>query len=460
MSASHGPGAGPRLRLPPGLQTGLGGPRGARAPRAPGGVAALAPVVLLLGVPLVVAALRQASCATDGWSGRAPIWRQCASPLLAAVAEDGGHRGVLAYLTGGAPDLDAPVLQGTTTALLATLAPGTAIAEQRWVLVLWLVAAAVLLAGLVVVVGTVRGTAAADPVALALSPVLALAVLLSADLVPVALATTAVWAWTRRRPEVAGALAGVAVLGGRPALVVLLALALTPPPGVRDATRRLLVAAGAALLLVVGPLAALDLGLLVRPLQAWWTTGAGPGSPLFLPSLARHPLGTSSAAVVSLLGLLLAAGLVLVLAGRRPRPATADLALLGLVVVLLTGTSFPVASALWLLPFVALVGIRWRDHLVWAGAEAAHLAAFFGWAASQSDLARGLPPAWYATVLALRLLAVGRLGWVVWARASWIGPEPPQAGTLERLPSVRPVDDARGGEGDMHTLLSRKDRDR
>lgn len=432
------------MRLPEGLLTALGGPRGARARSRAADAGRLAPVVLLLGLPLVVAALRQASCADHGWEGRAPVWRQCASPLLASLVEDDAGRGVWAYLTGAVP-LDLPVLRGVVATGLATLAPGAGIGEQRWVLVLWTLLAAVVLAGLVVAVGTVRGAPDADPVALALSPVLALSVLLSTDLVPVALAVVAVWAWARHRPELAGVLLGLAVLGGPQALLVLLALAVVPPPGVPRAVRRLLTSVAVTTLLVVGPVAALDLGTLVRPLRAWWTGGAGPGSLLFVPELALHPLGPGAVAAISVLGLLLAAALVVVLAARRPAPPVAGVALVGLVAALVTAPSAPVTAALWLVPFVALAGVPWRDHLVWAGAEAVHLVAWYGWVSAQTDTAHGLPAGWYATALTLRVLAVTRLGWVVWARASW--GDPPRAGTLQRLPIVRPVDEARGAVG-------------
>ena len=116
----------------------------------------------------------------------------------------------------------------------------------------------------------------------------------------------------------------------------------------------------------------------------------------------------------------------------------------GLVLLLATGTAFPVHAALWLVPFLALAGVSWRDHLLWAGAEAVHAAALFGWLAAAEDPTHGLPAGWYATALALRLLALGRLAWVVWARASW-GPSTP-AGSLVRLPS-EPVDHARADGG-------------
>ncbi|KRE63597.1 hypothetical protein ASG78_01495 [Nostocoides sp. Soil756] len=437
-------GPGPRARLPEGLLTALGGPRGSRARRPSWRFGVPAPLVLLLALPLGVAALRQASCAAHGWAGRAPLWRQCASPMMSAVGVD-GPQGLLAYLTGRV-GVELPLPQGFVTSALVTLAPGSGLQQQRGVLVLWAVVAAVLSAGLVVAVATVRDTPRADAVAVALSPVLAVSVLLSVQLVPVALAAGGLWAWQRRRPELAGALLGVAVLSGRPAVAVLLAMALVPPPGVADAVRRLLRAAGTALLLVVGPVAAIDLGLVLRPLSAWWGGGAGAGSPWFVPELARHPLGPATVAVLSLLGLALAAGLVVVLSTRRPRPAAADLALLGVVVVLLTGASFRPADAVWLVPFVALAGVRWRDHLVWAGAEATHAVALYTWLDAATDPAKGLPAGWYAAALSLRLMAVGRLAWVVWARASWEGPPP--AGTLARLPPERPVDRSRVAVGD------------
>lgn len=437
--------SGPRVRYPQGILTAIGGPRGARA--RPAGRrparARLAPVVLLLGLPLLVAALRQSACAAGGWSGPEPVWRQCAAPLYSSLGDAGAGRGLLAYLAGDVP-LEVPVVPAAVTTLLASLAPGQGLTQQRGVLVLWALLAAVVLAVLVVLVGTVRGTPGADPVALALSPVLALSVLLSTDLVPAALATAAVWAWSRRRPGLAGALAGLAVLGGRPALVVLLAMAVLPPAGVRAATRRLLGAAALTVVLVVGPVAALDLGLLVRPVTAWWTGGSGVGSPWLLPTLAGRPLDATHVAVVGLLGTLLAAGLVLLLASRRPAPPVARVSLVGLVVVLVTGPVLPVHAAVWLVPFVALAGVPWRDHLVWAGAEAVHAVAWYSWLAARSDPTHGLPAGWYAAALALRLLALGRLAWVVTGGVSWEAP--PRAGTLERLPS-EPVDEPRADVG-------------
>jgi hypothetical protein len=428
--------------LPAGLSTSVGGPAGRRLLRPERGpLASLAPVVLLLALPLSLATLRQAGCLTSGWKGGTPLWRQCASPLVQSVATSDLARGLPAYLTGSVR-ADVPVPQGSVTALLAGIAPGFGTGQQRWFLLLWTVFAAALLAGLVVVVGTVRRHPASDPVALALSPVLALTVLLSADLLPVCLAVVAVWAWSRNMSRLAGALAGVALLGGVLPAVVLLAMALVPPDAGRPAVRRLVGTAVATVLVLAALVSLLDPGTLTRPVRAWLSAGAGPGSPWYLFTLVRHPVGATSVVVLAVLGWGLAAALLVLMARRRPRPVVAATALVGLAVVLMTAPAFPPAAALWLVPFVALTGVGWRDHLLWAGAEAVHAVALFGYLVERTDPAKGLPAGWYSLALLLRLVAVGWVAHQAWVAASWGDAAP--AGTLARLPSEGPVEN-RGG---------------
>ena len=72
--------------LPTALSTPLGGPGGQRLRAVERGpLARLAPVVLLLALPLSVAALRQAGCLALGWKGD--------DPGLAAVLGAGGSGG-------------------------------------------------------------------------------------------------------------------------------------------------------------------------------------------------------------------------------------------------------------------------------------------------------------------------------------------------------------------------------
>ena len=304
---------------------------------------------------------------------------------------------------------------------------------------------AAVLAGLVVAVGTVRRHPDADPVALALSPVLALTVYRSTDLLPLALAVVAVWAWSRERERLAGVLAGLALLAGPLSAVVLLAMALVPGRGGPDARRRLLVTTGVTLAAVAVPVALVDADLLTAPFTAWRKAGAGPGSPWYLFTLAGYPVGDGPVVAIVALGALLTVVLVVLMARRRARPVVGAVALVGLCAALCTAASFPPWSALWLVPFVALAGIRWRDHLLWARAEAVHAVAMFGYLDSLADPAHGLPPGWYAAALTLRLLAVGWIARQAWVGASWGDAVP--AGTLWKLPSARPVENSTGGVG-------------
>ena len=59
-------------------------------------------------------------------------------------------------------------------------------------------------------------------------------------------------------------------------------------------------------------------------------------------------------------------------------------------------------ASLWLVPLVALVGLRWRDHLIWASAEALHFGGVWLYLAGTSTPDRGLPSGWYALTLVVR----------------------------------------------------------
>ncbi len=431
--------------LPAALSTPVGGPGGRRlrvVERGP--LARLAPVVLLLALPLSVAALRQAGCLARGWGGNIPVWRQCSAPVVQAVGAGDPGGGLAAWLGSGLRPAQ-PVLSGTVASLLSRVAPGVATGHQQWFLALWVLLTTAVLAGLVVAVGTVRRHPDADPVALALSPVLALTVFRSTDLLPLALAVVALWAWSRDRERLAGVLGGLALLAGPLSAVVVLAMLLLPGRGDRDAGRRLLVTTAVTVAVVAVPVALVDAGVLTAPWRAWVRGGAGPGSPWYLFTLARFPVGVRQVVLIAVLGIALSVALSVLLARRRPRPVVAAVALVGLCVALSTAASFQPWAALWLVPFVALVGIGWRDHLLWAGAEAVHAVAMFGFLDHLVDPAHGLPPGWYAAALLLRLAAVGWLARQAWVRASWGDAVP--AGTLWKLPSAHPVENPTGDVG-------------
>ena len=115
-----------------------------------------------------------------------------------------------------------------------------------------------------------------------------------------------------------------------------------------------------------------------------------------------------------------------------------------LAVVVLTGKAWPVQASLWLLPLAALARPRWRDHLVWIGAEAAYFMAVWLYVAAGTNATRALPAPWYSVFVVAR--AAGLL-WLVWCVLRDVrdpvrdvvrrdGADDPLGGPLEHAPDA------------------------
>jgi hypothetical protein len=162
----------------------------------------------------------------------------------------------------------------------------------------------------------------------------------------------------------------------------------------------------------------LNRGAAASPYEGWASSGAGYGSPWLLPQLAGHPLPDGVVTTLAVVGWLLAlvVGAVLALSSVR-RPTIAEVSLVMVGIVLVTGKSFTVQSSLWLVPLIAWCAVQWRDHLIWAGAEALNFVAVWLTIAATTVPDRGLPAPWYAFFSMLRVVAVLWLVAVVWLRA-------------------------------------------
>ena len=130
------------------------------------------------------------------------------------------------------------------------------------------------------------------------------------------------------------------------------------------------------------------------------------------------PCPNGAVTALAVLGWVVAllAGAVLALSSAR-RPTVAEVSLVMVAIVLVTGKSFTVQSSLWLVPLVAWCALQWRDHLIWAGAEALNFVAVWLTIAATTVPDRGLPAPWYAFFSMLRVVAVLWLAAVVWLRA-------------------------------------------
>lgn len=419
----------------------IGGPRGryAAARELPWLLTA-AVLSALTAVTAGIGILLRAPCLRTGFTGDTQFWSACYADLPTAYRDSNVKAGLAAYLQGGdgAPVTGQPPVTGLVLTALASLGPdgGSLRTRAAWYFALW----SVLLTLLLLAVVWLVASSAARPFSaaqVAVSPVAALAAFVSADLLGVALATAGMWAWSRRNPTLAGVLLGLAI-GARsyPVLVVVAIVLLGLRSGrLREAGRT----AGYALLTFGALLSAtwlLNRGAAASPYQQWASAAAGYGSPWLLPQLAGHPLPEGAVTALAVLGWLVAVvvGAVLALSSAR-RPTLAEVSLVMVGIVLVTGKSFTVQSSLWLLPLVAWCALQWRDHLIWAGAEALNFVAVWLTIAATSVPDRGMPPQWYAFFSMLRVVAVLWLVAVVWLRARerWSRPDGPSGPEADDL---------------------------
>jgi len=401
----------------------IGGPLGRYAVvAAKGWRRAAAVLAAVSAVPMALGVAERAHCIDQGWSTPDQFWHACFSDLPATYQDAGLSAGIGAFLAGGtgAPSPAHPPLTAFVMSLLASVVPSGPMDTQiRFYFALWAVLGAVLIALTTWwTAASVRGfpIRAAH---VALSPVVLLTVVVAPDVLGVALAAAAMYLWSRERLVLSGVLLGLAISARTYPIVILVALLLVSLRAGR--VRAWGRTAGAAILTFAGVLTvlgALNADAAVLAYRGWLEAGAGFGSPWLLPQLAGHALPPVAVTVLCAAGWVAALtfGAVFALASRR-RPGVAEVALVILGIVVVTGKSFPVQASLWLLPLVALVGMRWRDHLVWAAAEALHFVAVWLYLAGASVADRGLPAGWYALFLLLRLSAVGWLVQRTWAVA-------------------------------------------
>ena len=385
----------------------IGGPFGryaAQARRA-GSAAWLPAAAVLAGLSSLTVALgvlEKAHCFNAGWSTPDQFWHACYSDL--PVSSGIGH--AMPYLS-GAPRLDQPLISGLVMWLVGLGVPdGSVLGREQWYFALWAVLVTVIVMALVVVTAASVPRAPWRAAHVAFSPVLVLAGLVSVDLFGVLLASVALWAWGRNKIVLAGVVMGLAISARSYPLVLLVAIGLLAVrSGKMGAWSRL---AGTALLTWFAlslPWLVTNADGLLSVYRSWWRSGASYGSLWVVSGLLGHPVGGRVTALV-ILGWVVAlvVGAIFALSTAR-RPTVAEVSLVMLVIVVVTSKAIPVQAGLWLLPLIALVGLAWRDHLIWAGAEALYFVSVWLYIGGLSRPDRGLPAGFYSLLVLVRVAA-------------------------------------------------------
>ncbi len=262
-----------------------------------------------------------------------------------------------------------------------------------------------------------------DAVLMAASPLVLVHAFTNFDALATAFAATALLAWARRRPVLAGVLIGLgAATKLYPAFFLLPLLLLCIRAGKVDKWLR---AAGGAVVawLVV------NLPFIVEFHAGWWEffrlniqRGMDPDSvynvisyftgwPGFDPNLPAHQNPTVLNAVTTVLLLLCCAGIAWLALTAPRRPRVAQLCFLLVAAFLLTNKVWSPQYSLWLVPLAVLAVPRWKVILTWMVLDALvwfpRMAYYLELALiSQHSDDRGLPQGWFLGMVIIRDLAV------------------------------------------------------
>jgi len=373
-------------------------------------------LIALSSLTVAFGVLQKSHCFVQGWSNPDQFWHACYSdlPVSAGVGQ------AMPYLP-GSPPLDQPVISGLVMWLVGLAVPnGSGLARQQWYFGLWAVLTTIIVMALVAITAISVRRAPWNAAHVALSPVLVVAGLVSVDLLGVLLASVALWAWGRHKIWLAGLVLGLAISARTYPLVLLVAIGLLAVRSGRVwAWGQFAAVALATWIAVSTPWLVLNADGLLSVYRSWWRAGASYGSVLFVVSLLGHTLPTTAVTAVAVMGWLtaLVVGASFALSMDR-RPTVAEVSLVMLVIVLVTGKAVPVQAGLWLLPLMALAGLKWRDHLIWAGFEVTYFVAVWLYIGGLSKPDRGLPSGPYSVLLVLRLVALLFILFQVW-RVAW-----------------------------------------
>lgn len=398
-------------------------------------LSSLASVVVALGI------LQKNHCETVGWAAPGAFWRACYSDLPVGVGS--GPAAGTPWSTGG-PGQTQPVLTAFVTWGLQHLVPGggSVLHRQQLFYAICAVVITALVAGTTIATASMLRRSPWQAAHVALSPVLITASLLSLDILGVALATIGMALWMRRMPVAAGALLGAAVMARTYPLIIIAAIALLATRERRGP--QVLRMVGAALAVsVFFVLAAVAIGGdPFAPYRAWAGAGASYGSPWLVTSIIGLTLPPTALTVVALLGWLAALLAGMLRISMRAPVRLGPLTLMMLVIVLVTGRSFPLQACLWVLPLLAVCALRWREHLLWAMVEIVYFVMVWMYAGLSSNPAKALAPAGYAAFCVVRLLAYGGLAVAAWESAEDVDD---RMRPVVRRPAAGTAADFRGG---------------
>lgn len=338
-------------------------------------------VLAVIGI-FALGMVQKASCYSGAWfqTGDPQYIHACYSDIPHLYAQRGFATDLVPYFdripfsVSGSADihyLEYPVLTGLFMEVASWVTPhGSA---QHSAQMYWIANSAMLMICAVVLVVCVAKTNRRRPwdgLFIALSPALALTATINWDLFAVALTAAGLMLWSRGRPAAAGVLIGLATAAKLFPVLLLGALFVLCLRAGR--MRQFGAAAGAA----VGAWLVVNLPVIAFAPHGWAqfytfsqsrTTDYG-SLWLIIKERTGDPLNGVNAYGTALM-LLLCAGVAALALYAPRRPRLGQLGFLVVAALLVSNKVYSPQYVLWLLPLAVLARPRWRDLLIWQGAE-------------------------------------------------------------------------------------------
>lgn len=405
----------------------LGGVWGRRAVSGYNGWTSLRVLLAFTLLTLLLGYLEKAPCASGNWTGNLQYTHSCYSDVVPLWSAERLDVGDVPYRDNA---VEYPVLVGgfmwLTSALTHALSGSIGSASDVEIFG-GLTCLLLAICGIAVLVGTVgaAGRRPYDAAVFALSPLLIFHAFSNWDLLAMAFASCALWAWAKQRPVAAGVLIGLGTAAKLYPVFLLVPLVIL---AVR--TRRFrevgwcIVAAVVAWLAVNLPVAmAYYHGW--REFYAFSVTRDSEASTFWYMGHYLATVGLGSAgyaagwsppgAAVALVLLLALAGVAAVGLYSPRRPRVGQLAFLAVLAFLITTKVWSPQYSLWLVPLVALARPRWRLSLLWQFSEIAVWIATMLFLLGFTDSAHGISYGWLMLFLLIRdALLLGLAGFVIY----------------------------------------------
>jgi uncharacterized membrane protein len=397
---------------------GFGGVAGSRV-RGLGPRRAIATALILTALVCCLGLLQKQPCRASAWNSDSIYPELCYSDIAFLYRLRGGvAEGHSPYSSAdGAVPLEYPVLTGAMVAAAAGvtswLAGGSDDIDRSRT---FFDVTVVMLAGCALLatwaIARTAGRRPWDAMLFAVAPGLLLTAYINWDLLPAALTACSLLAWARRRPGLSGVLLGLGIAAKfYPLFLLGPFLLLCLRAGRMRAFGRMLLGAAVAWTVVNLPVA-------LRWPDGWAsfytmsrTRDASFGSPWYALDRSGWVIPSNWLSAVSAGSFaLLCVGIGVLALGAPRRPRVGQLAFLVVAAFTITNKVYSPQYVLWLIALFPLARPRWRDFLVWQGAEVVYFVAVWWHLQGITYPDKVQVPEWTHT--GATFLRIGVLGWV------------------------------------------------